>query len=92
MKVVYLRSFVKAFQSCSKGEQEIIYKTVEDTLKYIETGQATYGLRIKKLYKQIYESRVNLTLRLAYFKEKNVIKFFCLGNHDDIKRSLKSLK
>ncbi len=92
MKIIYLRSFVKTFQSYSKAEQSTIYKTIEDILKYIETGQASYGLRIKKLHKRIYEARINISLRLAYFKAENTIKFFCLGNHDDIKYCLEKLR
>ena len=92
MKVIYIRSFVKTFQSYSKTEQSVIYKTIEDVLKYIKTGYASYGLRIKKLHKRIYEARINISLRLAYFKAENTIKFFCVGNHDNIKHCLKKLR
>ena len=91
MRVVYTRSFVKAFRGYSKADQNMIYKTVEETLRHIETGYAAYGLRVKKLHKRIYESRINISLRLAYFKGDR-IKFFCVGNHDDIRRCLKKLK
>ena len=64
----------------------------DEILKYIKTGQAAYGLRIKKLHKRIYESRINIHLRIAYFKGKEIVKFFCLGDHDDIKHCLKNLK
>lgn len=91
MRVIYTRSFVKAFESYSRPEQEMIYRTAEETLRYVKTGQASYGLRIKRLHKRIYESRINISFRLAYFREKDLIKFFCLGNHDDIRRCLRSL-
>lgn len=90
MKYVVLRSFLKKFDSSSKQEQEIISYTIEKIKEYLETNRAPYGLRIKKLSKRIYEGRINIHLRIAYFREKDIVKFFCLGNHDHIKRSLKS--
>ena len=92
MKVIYRRPFLKSFQGRNKSEQDIIHKTIEEILKYLKTEQAAYGLRIRRLHKRIYEARINIHLRIAYFREKDVIKFFCLGNHDDIKQCLKSLK
>lgn len=91
MKIIYTRHFVKLFENHNKADQEIIYNTVEETLKYIKTGQAAYGLRVKKLHTRIYEARVNIDLRLAYFREAGIVKFFCVGNHDDIRRCLKRL-
>lgn len=92
MKYIVLRSFLKKFDSYSKQEQEIISYTIEKIKEYLETNQAPYGLRIKKLSKKIYEGRINIHLRIAYFRKKDIVKFFCLGNHDDIKRCLKSLR
>ncbi len=92
MRVVYTRHFVRMFEGYNKAEQEMIYNALREILKYIKTGQAAHGLRIKKLHKRIYEARVTIALRLAYFKEKNAIKFFCVGNHNDIARCLKRLR
>jgi len=92
MKYIVLRSFIKKFDSYHKQEQEIISYTIEKTKEYLETNQAAYGLRLKKLSRKIYEARINIHLRIAYFREKDTVKFFCLGNHDDIKRCLKTFK
>lgn len=92
MKYIVLRSFTKKFDSYERQEQEIISYTLEEIKDYLETNQASYGLRIKKLSQKIYEGRINIHLRIAYFREKNVVKFFCLGNHDDIKRGLRSFR
>ena len=92
MKYIVLRSFIKKFDSYHKQEQEIISYTIEKTKEYLETNQTAYGLRLKKLSRKIYEARINIHLRIAYFREKDTVKFFCLGNHDDIKRCLKTFK
>lgn len=92
MNYIVLRSFIKKFDSYHKQEQEIINRTIEDIKQYLETNQAPQGLRIKRLLGKIYEGRINIHLRIAFFRDKDVVKFFCLGSHDDIKRCLKSFK
>jgi len=92
MNYIVLRSFIKKFASYHKQEQEIINRTIEDIRQYLEINQAPYGLRIKKLSEKIYEGRINIHLRLAFFRDKDVVKFFCLGSHNDIRRCLKSFK
>ncbi len=90
MNYILLRAFVNKFDSYCAKEQKIITGTIEDIKKSFETKQAPYGLRIKKLSDKIYEARISIHLRIAFFRDKDVVKFFCLGNHDDIQRCLKS--
>jgi len=92
MEYIILRSFAKKFDSYNSQQQEFITQTLQDIKKYLETNQASPGLRIKKLSQKIYEGSINIHLRVAYFRENNVVKFFCLGNHDDIKRCLKAFR
>lgn len=92
MNYIVLRLFVKKFDSYEKQEQKNITKTLEKIKNSIETNQAPHGLGVKKLSKKIYEARINIHLRILYFREKDVVKFFCLGNHNDIVRCLKLFK
>ncbi len=92
MKYILLRSFIKKFDSYGRQEQESIVLTMDKIKKYLETKHTSYGLRVKKLSKRIYEARINIHLRIAYFYEKDIVRFFCLGNHDDIRFCLKILK
>lgn len=92
MKYIALRSFIGKFDAYQRQEQEAVVLTLDKIKEYIETSQAPYGLRIKKLSQRIYEARINIHLRIAYFRDKDVVKFFCLGNHDDLKRCLKKLR
>ena len=69
----------------------MIVLTVEKVKNYLETNAAPYGLRIKKLSPKIYEARINIHLRVACFREKDSVKFFCLGSHHDISHCLKTI-
>lgn len=91
MNYVALRSFLKQFDNHSARDQEIITQTVEEIKSYIETNRAAYGLRIKRLSKRLFEGRMNIHLRIAYYRDRETVKFFCVGNHDDIRRSLKQI-
>jgi len=92
VKYIVFRSFVEKFDAYQKQEQEAITATLDKVREYIDTGQAPYGLRIKRLSNRIYEARINIHLRIAYFRDRDIVKFFCLGNHDDIKRCLKNFR
>lgn len=84
--------FVKAYKRYGPETRECIDGGLEDIHKYLETGKASYGLRIKSLGKRIYEARVNIHIRIAYHKGKEMVNFFCLGNHNDMQICLKNLK
>ncbi len=91
MKHLALRSFLKKFNTYSSKEQTAIAETVDQIVKSFADHHVSHGLGIKKLYDKIYEARINLHLRIAFFIDKDTIKFFFIGNHDDIKRMLKTL-
>lgn len=91
MKYVSVSHFERKFDNYPRADQEVIYDTLKAIKAYLETSHAPYGLRIKRLYQKIYEGRINIHLRIAFFKDKDVVKFFCLGNHEDIARCLKHL-
>ena len=92
MNYILLGSFLKKFDHYSPKEQEGILSTLGEIKIYLETQEAAYGLRIKKISSKIYEARINIHLRIAFFRDKDVVKFFCLGNHDDIQHCLKNLR
>lgn len=91
MRYTFLASFIRRFKTYQKPQQEIINETIESLKAYLETNRASYGLRIKMLSSRIFEARIDIKLRIAYFRQKDEIIFFCLGNHDDIARCLKRL-
>lgn len=92
MKYISVSYFERQFDKYTGLEQEAIIDTIESIKIYLETGKASYGLRIKRLSPRIYEARISIKLRIAFFKEHDVVKFFCVGTHIDIARCLKHLK
>jgi len=91
VKYVTLPHFDRKFDAYQRADQEIIYNTIEAVKNSLETSSAPFGLRIKRLNYKIYEARIDIKLRIAFYRDKDVVKFFCLGNHEDIARCLKRL-
>jgi len=89
MRCVFLKLFLKKLDTYTEDEQTKINDTIEEIKNYVEDGKAPYGLRIKRLSSRIFEGRINIHLRIAYFKDKDIVKFFCLGNHNDIRKCLR---
>lgn len=92
MKYTFLTRFIKEFKGHQRLEQEAISAAIDAIKTYLETGRVSYGLRIKRLSSKICEARIDIRLRIAYFKEKDETIFFCLGNHDDMARCFKHLR
>ncbi len=92
MKYSTLPHFTRKFDDYPKADQEIILETLKGIKEYLETSKASYGLRIKRLCKNIYEGRIDIHHRIAFYRKRDIVKFFCLGNHEDISRCLKRLE
>lgn len=92
MKYILLNAFVKQYDKYEKEKQEMIVSSIERIKEYIETNTAPYGLRIKKLSQRIYEARVSIDIRILFYREDAIVKYFCLGNHNDVVRCLKSFR
>ena len=71
MKYTILTHFIRKFKTYQKFEREIIYETLDAIKTYLENGEFSYGLRIKKLLPGIYEARIDLRLRITYFRKKD---------------------
>ena len=87
--------FQKAFESLPREKQILVTKALEDIRHYLESGQASYGLRIKKLYEgsggKTFEARVGLDLRIVWVQSKEEVIFSLLGSHNQVKHFLKNL-
>ncbi len=84
--------FLRQYENYAPQVQEQIEQTLFQIRDYLERGQAPYGLRIKRLGRNLYEARVDIHLRIVFFKGRDIIKFICVGNHEDVRICLKNLK
>jgi len=95
MEFIYKRYFLSRFKHLKIPEQFIIRQTVHQIQEYYRTLHAPYGLRIKKLFQssqgKVFEARPTIALRIIWIEAQGLVSFVLLGNHDEVRRYLKSL-
>ena len=88
-------TFQKAFDKLPFEKQQLVLKALEVLASYFQSGQAPYGLRIRKLYargpRKTFEARVSIDLRLVWVQTAEEAIFALLGDHDEVQRFLKNL-
>ncbi len=95
LRYTFKSSFQKTFDKLPYSKQILATKALEALQTYFEAGEASYGLRIKKLHDGLtaktFEARISLDLRIVWVQSKEEIIFALLGNHDDVLRFIKNL-
>jgi hypothetical protein len=93
---LYKKAFLKAFDSYKKSEKELVISADKLIRHFYLKQTAPYGLRIKKLFEKgeekTFEARVTDKIRLLYVESKELVAFAFLGNHEQVRRYIKSFK
>jgi len=88
MKFEYLNSYDRSFKKLPDNTQKRIAKVISRFIDFILTGQRPEGLGLKKLYKDYWEIRVGLSIRILFELKDNLVTFILVGDHNQIKRFL----
>ncbi len=92
IQVDFLRSFDRSQSTLPVEKHEKVKEVVTKIIRLANHDfQASHGLRVKKLTSSIFEARVDIHLRLLFELKQDRLVFILIGNHDDIKRYLRSL-
>jgi len=91
MRFVYKKEFLRRLSSYSPALKELILKTDQQIKSYIETQNAPYGLRIRKIGPRTFEGRVTDKIRIIWVREEETVYFCLLGTHDEVRRFIKNL-
>ena len=93
---LYKRAFLKAFDDYKDAEKELIISADRQIRCFYMNRSAPYGLRIKKLFEnrddKTFEARISDKIRLLYVESKELVAFAFLGNHEQVRRYIKSFK
>jgi len=91
MKFVYKKEFLKRLSSYPAPLKELILEADQQIKSYLETQNAPYGLRVKKIGPKTFEARVTDKMRIVWVREEENVYFCLLGTHDEIRRFIKNL-
>ena len=93
---LYKKEFLRAFDRGKELERELITAADKQIRHFYMTQTAPHGLRIKKLFEKgrekTFEARVSDKIRILYVESEELVAFVFLGNHDQVRRYIKSFK
>ena len=97
MIVKYKARFEKGFRKLSASDQRRVIETIEQIDRFFTTRQAPEGLGLKKLFSKasmgaVCEARVTLGLRALFAVQQDILTFLMVGNHDEVKRYIRSFQ
>ena len=88
MRYLYKKSYLKGLEKADGVLKRLIIQTDKEIKDYLETGKASYGLRIKKIGKRSFEGRVSDKVRIVWVKDDDLVSFVVVGNHGEVQNYL----
>lgn len=84
--------FQKQLRKLPPHEQEKTATALKGLLSALQSGQLPAGLGFKKINGDKYELRVDIRLRIVMKTEADTLVCHVVGNHDDVKRYLRTYR
>ena len=75
----------------SKENRSLIGSAISEIQEAFGNPHVHSGIGLRKLKPRLYEARLDLGQRLLFEDRDECLFFFKLGNHDEIRKYLKSL-
>jgi hypothetical protein len=93
MKKIYLLpSFERSIKRLTHREKQLLANGLESFNEYLETGQSTFGFRLKKIGQENYEFRLDIRLRVIIKADKEAFYLVLVGDHNDVRRYLREYR
>jgi DNA repair exonuclease SbcCD nuclease subunit len=84
-------SFKRVFRKLPEERQDQVLQAIQALIDFYESGTKVEGLGLKRLRDDIWEIRSSLKDRILFSFYEDIVSFILVGNHDDVRRYLKSL-
>ena len=91
MRYAYQPSFLAATRHLSAAQAAQLVRAIERFQQALERGQWSKGLGLTHLRGAYFEFRVDIHLRVIYHRRDDLIHYVLYGNHDQVRRFLKSV-
>ena len=91
MKYERKNSFKRIFRKLPEERQDQVLEAIQALINFYESGTKVGGLGLKRLRDDIWEIRSSLKDRILFSFNEDIVTFIIVGNHNDVRRYLKSL-
>ena len=89
-QIEFKPSFDRLYRKLDLFKKQKIDEAIGALLTALENNEMPRGLGLKRLKGDIWEIRLDLSLRVGFRMKKDLIEFGTAGNHETIKRFLKN--
>ena len=92
MRIEFKPSFDRSIKALNSRDKDEIKNIIIELIDILSTdGPLREGLGLKRLQGPYWEIRKGLNARILFRWQKDLVEFVLVGDHDDIKRFLKSI-
>jgi mRNA-degrading endonuclease RelE of RelBE toxin-antitoxin system len=91
-RICVLSSFKRSLKKLTPQDRKQLANGLEEFNSFLVTGNAPAGLGFKKINHDKFEFRISIRLRVVVKAEGDDYCFVLAGNHDDVKRYLRSFR
>lgn len=89
MRFKFLKSFDRTISKLDTRTSKKASLAIDKIIDFLEKGEKSSGLGLKKLRKNYWEIRADARTRILMTIEKDLTTFVISGNHDQIAKYLK---
>ena len=89
--IEYKNSFDRTYRKLDEKDKVAVALAVESLLNGLEAGKMPSGLGLKRLKGDLWEIRVDIRMRIAFWMSGHGVEFGLVGTHEGIRNYLKNL-
>ena len=90
--IIPLSSFERSLKKLTSQEKNLLAKSLEIFNEFALSSKAPFGFRFKKINHDKYEFRVDIRLRVVVKRTDEAFYLILVGDHDTIRRYLKTFR
>lgn len=90
MRVDLRPAFIRQVRKLPRAQQDAVQQALDGVMDGFGQPHVHAGLGLRKLRHHWFECRAGLELRLVFLAGKGVLIFHLAGDHNDVRRFLKS--
>ena len=90
--IIPLSSFERSLKKLTSQEKNLLAKSLEIFNEFVLSSKAPFGFRFKKINHDKYEFRVDIRLRVVVKRTDEAFYLILVGDHDTIRRYLKTFR
>lgn len=92
MRIEFKSSFERSIKALNPDDKQEIKNVTADLIDILSMDKPLHeGLGLKRLQGPYWEVRKGLRVRILFRWQKDLVEFVLAGNHEDIRRFLKSI-